>query len=128
IIVPPLYRILRPASQPYFRRTREERLGKFEELAPPGSTKRTEKWEETRQGLHRIATWLGAAPDSSGEEKLFFMGSKVGITFADIRLASFFIWFKTCLGEDSEEWKNMIAWDGGRWARFTAAFEEFEVV
>ena len=128
IIVPPLYDIIRPASKPYFRSTREERLGPFEELAPIGSAKRAEKWEETKQGMHKIAAWLEAGPDPSGEEKLFFMGNKIGITYAVIRLASILLWFKACLGEESQEWKKMMDWDGGRWARLLAAFEKWEVV
>ncbi|RPD62486.1 hypothetical protein L226DRAFT_532515 [Lentinus tigrinus ALCF2SS1-7] len=125
IIIPAAFSILRPASQPYFRKTREVRLGgKLEELAPAGSEKRAASWQGTQKGVHKMAGWFEAA----GKEKLFVMGDKKGITYADIMLASWFVWFKKCCGEESQEWKDMMSWDGGRWARFVAAFEKYEVV
>ncbi|KAI0720557.1 hypothetical protein C8T65DRAFT_735887 [Cerioporus squamosus] len=124
IIIPAAFSNLRPASQPYFRETREKRLGKLEELAPIGSEKRAKKWEGVQKGVHKIAGWL----EADGKEKLFFMGDKKGITYADITLAGFFMWFKRCCGEDSQEWKDMMSWDGGRWARLMAALEKYETV
>ena len=102
--------------------------GKLEELAPSGSTKRVESWQEVEKGMGQIAAWLKAGLEEGEEERLFFMGNTVGITYADIRLASFLLWFKACFGRGSEEWGNIMAWDGGRWARFMTAFESWEVV
>ena len=36
-------------------------------------------------------------------------------------------WFEQ-ESEDSEEWRAMMEWDGGRWARFVYAFREYEEV
>ncbi|RDX53365.1 hypothetical protein OH76DRAFT_1553479 [Lentinus brumalis] len=124
IIIPAVFSILRPASQPYFRETREKRLGKLEELAPRGSEKRAKHWEGMQKGLHKIAGWL----EADGKEKLFFMGDKKGISYADFMLAGFFMWFKKCCGEDSQEWKDITSWDGGRWGRFMSALEKYEYV
>lgn len=124
IIIPPVWGILREKSQPYFRQTREQRLGgKLEELAPPGSEKRAEYWGKIQETLHKVTTqWL----EADGKDRLFFMGEKVGITYADIFVAGFLLWFKGAYGNDSQEWKDILTWDGGRWARFLAAFEKYE--
>ena len=125
ILVPASLSILRPASQPYFRVTREKFFGgKLEELAPIGSEKRATAWQGVQRGLHRIAGWF----EADGNEKLFFMGDAKGITYADIILASFFAWFKKSCGEESQEWKDVMSWDGGRWARFMGALEKYEAV
>ena len=63
-----------------------------------------------------------------GRHKLFFAGDETGITYADITVAGFFMWFKKCCGDDSQEWADMKTWDGGRWRRFMEAFENIEVV
>ncbi|KAI0712270.1 hypothetical protein C8Q76DRAFT_797141 [Earliella scabrosa] len=126
IIVPAAFAQLRERSRPYFRETREKWAGgKLEELAPAGSEKRAKCWETIRKGMNKIATaWL----EADGKEKLFFMGDRVGITYADITIAGFLMWFKETLGEDSEEWKAMMTWDDGRWAKFMRAFKKYEVV
>ncbi|KAI0712268.1 hypothetical protein C8Q76DRAFT_482521 [Earliella scabrosa] len=126
IIVPAAFAQLRERSRPYFRETREKWAGgKLEELAPAGSEKRAKCWETIRKGMNKIATaWL----EADGKEKLFFMGDRVGITYADITIAGFLMWFKETLGEDSEEWKAMMTWDDGRWGRFMMAFEKYQVV
>ncbi|KAI0699939.1 hypothetical protein C8T65DRAFT_658659 [Cerioporus squamosus] len=81
-------------------------------------------WEGVQKGVHKMAGWL----EADGKEKLFFMGDKKGLTYADVILVGFFMWFKKCCGEDSQEWKDMMSWDGGRWARFMAALEKYESV
>ena len=35
---------------------------------------------------------------------------------------------KIVLGEDSEEWKDMRTWDGGRWEKLLEDTAEFSVV
>ncbi|RPD62493.1 hypothetical protein L226DRAFT_504141 [Lentinus tigrinus ALCF2SS1-7] len=125
IILPVETSILRPASRPYFRETREKKLGcKLEEAAPPGSAKHAQCWEGVQKGVHKMAGWL----DADGQEKRFFMGDKMGITYADIMLASFFMWFKMSFGDESQEWRRIMSWDGGRWAGFMSAFERYEAV
>ena len=120
-----MYTILHPASQPYFRATREKRLGgKLEELAPVGSEKRAAAWQGVQKGMHKIAGWF----EADGSEKLFFMGDEKGITYADIILASFLMWFRKSYGEESQEWKDMMRWDDGRWSRFVGAFDRYATV
>ena len=125
IILPVETTILRPASRPYFRETREKKLGcKLEEAAPPGSERLEECWAGVQRGVHKMACWLNA----DGKDKVFFMGNKTGITYADIMLASFLMWFRISFGVESEEWRRMMSWDGGRWVQFMGAFQSYEAV
>ena len=123
IICPAVYGVLREGSRPFFRTSRDRILGKPEEFEP-GSEKRAQHWAKVEESMHQVAKWL----EMDGVEKLFFMGDDVGITYADITVAGFFMWFKKCCGEDSQEWADMRRWDGGRWGRFMEAFSRYEVV
>ena len=48
-----------------------------------------------------------------------------GICFADVTVAAFLKWLRKLLPE--EEWAEVMAWDGGRWARFMDVFAPHEV-
>ena len=62
IILPVETTILRPASRPYFRETREKKLGcKLEEAAPPGSERLEECWAGVQRGVHKMACRLNAS-------------------------------------------------------------------
>lgn len=126
IIIPAAFSMLGPGSQPYFRRTREARLGgKLEELAPLGSEARKEVWAKLKKATEKIAAWYEVRADSG---RTFVLGDVGGVTYADVVAAGFFMWFKVCVGEDNEEWKEMAAWDGGRWGKLLAAFEQYGAV
>ncbi|OBZ68988.1 hypothetical protein A0H81_11337 [Grifola frondosa] len=121
IMLPASNHQLNPVSEEYFRRTREARFGKLEEWSPLGPV-RDAHWKAIEAGLHKVTKWLSM----DGNEKLFFMGET--ISYADITLASFLIWIRKVLGPDSQEWKNVKRWDGGRWGKFMEAFEKYETV
>ena len=126
VMMPPTHANLNERSQPYFRKTREAMLGEpLEEIAPKGSEKEKRLWEGARDGFHAVAEWLDAAGDG-GEDKLFFGGDR--IVFADVTVAAFLVWIRCIFGEESEEWQNVLGWDGGRWARFMQAFKKYEAV
>ena len=114
---------LSPRSAEYFRCTREEMAGaRLEDLAPPGSEKRKGHWAGLEKAFTVVAQWLDAGEDG----RPFFMGEQ--ISYADITVASFLIWFRILFGEESEEWKTMMRWNGGRWAKFMEAFKPYEAV
>lgn len=47
--------------------------------------------------------------------------------FADCMMASWISWVRwTYGGVESEEWKRMAKWDGGRWAKLMDAMKEYE--
>lgn len=112
---------LQEKSKPYFRRTREKAGVNLAERTPE---ERAQLWASMQKGMHKITEWM----EADGTKKLFFMGDEVGITYADITIAGLYMWFKKPFGEDSQEWKDMLAWDDGRWGRFMAAFEKYEAV
>ena len=109
--------LLNPRSATYIREARAEMLGLNAGVG--------EGLEELRKGLHRITEeWL----EADGREKVFVMGDEVGVTYADIILASFLLWVQKSFGEESREWKGVLEWDGGRWAKLLAKFEKHHEV
>ncbi|RPD77734.1 hypothetical protein L226DRAFT_458357 [Lentinus tigrinus ALCF2SS1-7] len=125
LMMPQSHARLNERSQPYFRRTREAVLGQsLEEAAPRGSEKAKRLWEGVRSGFHAVAEWLKRAED--GGKELFFGGE--GIVFADTVVAAFLTWIRLAFGEESEEWKGVLSWDGGRWGKFAEAFRKYEAV
>lgn len=125
IMVPGVHDVLNPASQPYFRVTREKRFGKLEDLAPAGSDKRAKHWAGVKKGYRAVAEWLNG--DVSGEERLLFLGGD-RISYADVSVAALLMWIRAIFGDDSEEWKDVLSWDDGRWARFTDVMKKYESV
>ena len=116
LVVPAVHRILNPASQQYFRTTREARYGmKLEEVAPLGSARREELWRKTQEGLDQIAKFY----EKDGKDKLWFLGDT--FSFADAYFAGYLAWIMAVLGADSEEWKRLVSWNEGRWARLVDA-------
>ncbi|KAI0335814.1 hypothetical protein GY45DRAFT_1316548 [Cubamyces sp. BRFM 1775] len=115
---------LHPRSEAHFKRSREAAFNvkDLAELAPPGP-KRDEAWAAVKRGLSTFAGWMRA----DGSDKLFFLGED-RIAYADITIAGWLIWVRIVLGKESREWADLMAWDGGRWARFMAAFEKYEKV
>lgn len=123
IILPPTCAVLNPRSDEYFRRERGDVFGPLDELAPFGSEKRAGHWKDLGKVYSMFAGWLGT--DVYGKERLFFMGGE-GICYADVTLAGFFKSMQKVL--PTEEWDDLTAWDGGRWARFVEKFQPYEAV
>ncbi|EIW59606.1 uncharacterized protein TRAVEDRAFT_147690 [Trametes versicolor FP-101664 SS1] len=123
IIVPQTVHLLPPRSAEYFRTTREVYYEKkLEEVSPPGSAKRAELWAGVEKAFATYTKWLAAG----GEEQRFFLGENIG--YADVTIASILMWMRVVFGEESKEWKEVTAWDGGRWARHADFFKKFEAV
>ncbi|KAI9060509.1 glutathione transferase FuA class [Trametes sanguinea] len=118
LVMPIALQRMNDASKEHFKDRRETVFGEnIEEWSPPGSAVRAEQWKKLQAGFAQIARWMGAG----GKERRFFMGDT--ITFADIALAGRLMWMKRVLDDDSEEWKNVERWHGGRWARLIEVFE-----
>ena len=123
IMMPATYDVLDPRSQAYFKRTREAWFKcPLDELAPKGSARRREIWDAVRDGFGTVAKWLPA----DEEERLLFGGEQ--IIYADVTVAAFLKWMQVILGQESEEWKDALTWDGGRWARFLSKFDQYGAV
>ena len=122
VMNPVAYEVLSPRAQEYFYRTRKAWFGvPLDQLPPKGSAARREAWGPVRAGFSTVAQWLPA--DKDGKERLLFGGDK--IIYADLIVASFLTWMHVLLGDDNEEWQDILTWDGGRWARFFKLFESY---
>jgi glutathione S-transferase len=110
-------------SREYYKNTREARFGmSLGDTAPEGSEKRAAVWKGVREGFKEVHKWIGV----DGRDKLFMMGDR--LSFVDVVIASYLTWFKRLLGEESQEWKELMIAEDGRWARLSEAFAAWEVV
>jgi len=112
---------LNPASEAYFRRTREAIFGmKMEEFSPLGPT-RDLHWKTLSAGHQVMAGWL-----AKNEQGPFVMGDQ--ISYADATIAAYLIWMRTVFGSESAEWKDVLTWQDGKWAAYLEEFKRFEQV
>lgn len=125
LCLPPSHALMNERSAGYFRATREAVLGPLEELAPEGSEKRKAHWEGLKGIFGTFAGWFG----SDGKEKVLFSGGEQErILYADVVVAAQLRWMKTLFGEESEEWRDVMSWDGGRWKKLVEVFGKYEAV
>lgn len=117
-LVPKVLTKLNPASQPYFRRTREVRFGKKLEDVPPSEETRDQEWKKVDAALVKITAWYKSPED------VYITGNQ--LSFADMQIGSYILFVKTILGEDSYEWKMLCSGQGGRWKRLIEKLKEFQ--
>lgn len=118
VVVAAVWKILPERSQVFFRTTREANHGKkLEDILGE------EEWRATEEGFRRLDKFL--AVNGAGADELV-MGDQV--CFADIQIASILVWAKRSLGEDSEAWKRICSWNGGKWKRIADRFAKYEIV
>ncbi|KAF9564190.1 hypothetical protein CPC08DRAFT_734565 [Agrocybe pediades] len=121
-LIPRVPRKLSPRSAEYFIRTREISFKKkLEDIVPKGD-EATKEWSKLEVGFDKIAAWY-ARTDDKGQ---FMLGET--ISWADITVVSFHLWFKSIFGEDSEEWKRISAWSGGRWIDLVKALDLYSTI
>ena len=95
----------------------ESRMGmRVEDIVPPPGT-----WEKIQKWFEKMDAWYEEAGKG-----LFVMGEEISL--ADVCVASYLMWMKRIFGEESEEWKEMMGWNTGRWARLVDQFKKFEMV
>ena len=80
-------------------------------------------WVAAERELGKVQGWLGA--NGEGKDSLL-MGDRV--CFADFQLAAILLSTKIMYGEDSEEWKRVCGWHGGKWERYLKQFEPYMAV
>lgn len=85
----------------------------------PEGEERDKQWEKVKSEFGVLDGWMQ-------KEGPFIMGRDV--TFADIVIASYLIWMKTVLGEDSPDWYEINGWFAGRWDIFLGTFEGYKIV
>ncbi|KAF8625627.1 hypothetical protein AX17_006812 [Amanita inopinata Kibby_2008] len=118
--LPTTHGILNPRSQEYFRRTREAMLGKkLEDVAPRGEQADT-AWKRIKSGYEKLDEFLQL---SGGP---YMMGQT--ISYLDISIVSWTLWLRCIFGEDSEKWRDIVSWNGGRWGRMIESFAKYETL
>jgi glutathione S-transferase len=115
-LVPGTLDILPEASRGYFRVTREAFLGAtLEDMLPKGEV-RKQKLAKLKDIFDNFAGWYDVDEGKGvGEARKWITGDQP--TFPDLVIAGAFQWLWKVLGEDSEEWKEMKEWNGGRWGQ-----------
>lgn len=108
ILLPATHKILNAASQEFFYRTKN--MAQLD----------VEDWKKFEDGLGRVDGWL----KRKEEAQKYIAGDT--ISFADICVAARLIWPKKVFGKDSEEWRRISGWHGGRWGEVVEAFKEYE--
>ncbi|PBK60645.1 hypothetical protein ARMSODRAFT_922014 [Armillaria solidipes] len=113
--------ILNPVSEEYYRKAREAGLlgGKRLEDVVPKGEEREREWEKLEEVFGKVDAWYG-------KEDMYVMGDVV--SYADFTVSAWVMWFRTLFGEDSEEWKDVSAWHGGRWGTLVKDLEKYETV
>lgn len=117
IVLYDIFSILNPASQPFFRSTREKNLGQaLEDIAPKGDDA-IAGWEKAKAGLGTVDTWY---KKTNGP---FLMGETV--SWVDLVAASWLIWFKII---KPEKWKEIETWHDGRWTKVLRDLEQYTAI
>jgi len=57
-----------------------------------------------------------------------FVSGTQDLIFADLQLAGYLIWVRSLWGEDSEEWREILTWNNGRWKALFEKLKPFEEV
>lgn len=94
-----------------FRLRREEDFKvKFEQLAPGGAEEKQKMLAAAKAGWSAVAGMYEGMGDTE-----YYLGDQA--SYADIVVVAYLLYIRTVFGSESDEWKEMMAWDGGRWAK-----------
>ena len=119
----PIYNNLNPRGADFFRKAREKIFKQpFEDWVPKDEEGRAKPWKEMEEGLGKVARWF-AESDNTGP---YVMGDT--LSYADIDLASRFVWLRVVYGEESEEWGKIRRMDNGRWVDHLKLMGKYEVL
>ncbi|KAK0452708.1 uncharacterized protein EV420DRAFT_1558106 [Desarmillaria tabescens] len=113
--------ILNPVSEEYFRRTREAEVfggKKLEDAIPKGEDRKSE-WAKLKADFGKIDAWYG-------KEDKYVMGDT--LSYADFMVAAGVLYVRIVYSADSEEWKDISTWHGGRWGVLVKNFEKYETI
>lgn len=110
---------LNPKSEAYFRATREFVFGTTMEKLAPTPENRAEEWKKVELEFEKISNWFG-------KDALFIMGDAP--TFADFELAAVLMWCRSIFGVESQQWKDIVTWQTGRWGKMMKALDKYETI
>ncbi|THV04196.1 hypothetical protein K435DRAFT_826912 [Dendrothele bispora CBS 962.96] len=111
--------VLNPKSRGYFCEARKNDIlrGVSIEDAYPRGERAKEEWGKVKAGFETIANWMNK------EDGRFVMGDTV--SFADFVVGGWVQMAKKTWDEDSQEWKDISTWNGGRWPRLLEDLEKY---
>ncbi|KAL0571113.1 hypothetical protein V5O48_010845 [Marasmius crinis-equi] len=113
--------ILNEVSVPHFLEARKPLFGgrSLAEVEPKGESRATE-WKKVEEGFGIINSW------TAEQKGTFLMGDRV--IYVDFVVAGLVRWIRLIFGEDSEEWRSVKTWHGGRWERLVNELEQYTTV
>lgn len=110
LLVPIEYDILTPASQRYFKESREKMYRRaLEDILPKGE-ERQRNWKTLKDNFGVLNEWYSM----SNNPGPFLLGDIP--SWADFVVGAIFTWGKLIWGKESAEWKEIETWHGGRWS------------
>jgi glutathione S-transferase len=75
--------------------------------------------QKTQEDLAKLESWY-----KPGEP---FVGGS-DLILADLQVAGFIGWLRTSLGEESDQWQEVLKWNNGRWKALFDKLKPFEQV
>ena len=90
----------------------------MEDIIPTGESA-VQAWEKFKNSLQEIDGWFSKT-DHTGP---FIMGDV--ISWGDIIAGSYLIWMKLVYGEESQQWKEISSWNGGRWGNLLQSLDKY---
>ncbi|KAJ7238191.1 hypothetical protein C8J57DRAFT_1727673 [Mycena rebaudengoi] len=117
--LPGSYAKLNSASKGYFRRTKEEALGKTLEEVTPKGEEHVKSMEKIKDALGKIDAWIKL----SGPTSSCIMGDT--ISFADVWTVSHLKWIQLVV---PDLWEEIQLWNDGRWANLLQDFEKYGTI
>ncbi|PPQ71150.1 hypothetical protein CVT25_004768 [Psilocybe cyanescens] len=84
------------------------------------SKDREQDWIKLQEAMDQVDAWF-ARNGGRGE---FLLGDIP--SWADIVVVSWLFFMRRVWGEDSDEWKKIVSWNGGRWKNLSDAFKRYE--
>lgn len=112
--------LFNPPSEEYFKPLREEDFGKsIEEIVSlwSDSDRKEQALQAIEKGFAKVDTWY------SKDASRYFVGQTW--SFADFIIAGRLAYARSIFGRESNEWKQMGSWNGGRWGRRMDELDQF---
>ncbi|KAF5317695.1 hypothetical protein D9619_012647 [Psilocybe cf. subviscida] len=98
---------------------RERVVGKpFDKVIPQGEDA-VREWKKYKIGLNNLEEWYSV---SNGT---FLMGDTP--VWADLPVVAVLLVQRRALGKDSEKWKDVASWNGGRWHALVSYFDDLDI-
>ena len=113
-----IWSCLTPRSKVYFRESREAMFG-----GKPLETLYDEShWEECIAELGKVDAWIKTDDEAAGEVT-FLGGDKPN--HCDLTIVAMLTWARAACGSESDEWRRIMSWHGGRWGRMEKYFQQY---